>query len=203
MANEIGSRQRDSHHLGKPLKLVVPVMWLVVGLIGAYPSSLYGQAVPVADRRLIVGAFGTTHFANTQMPYFADNAFGFEAGAFLQLTPLLGVEARGGAAPIGATFEQEPVTVGARVAQPQRKETQALGFAYFGGGFSRAQYSKANYRPSVPLLTPCWQASVGTDIAFRKVTWRIYEATWTETYAIRQNLRSMGISSGLVYTFKR
>lgn len=194
MANKIENRRAE--------RFTLAFASLLVGLIGSNASSLYGQAMPVAERRLTIGAFGTTNFVNTQMPYFADNAVGFNAGAFLQLTPLLGLEVRAGATPIGATFEQEPVTAGARIAQRQTKEVQALGFAYFGGGFSRAQYSKANYRPSVPLLTPCWQASAGTDIAFRKITWRIYEATWTETYAIRRNLRSIGISSGLVYTFR-
>jgi hypothetical protein len=78
-----------------------------------------------------------------------------------------------------------------------------LPFLYFGGGFSRAQYSKANYQPSVPLWTPCWQATGGTDLAFGKFTWRLYELNWTETYTLRRNIRTVGLSTGLVYFIKR
>jgi hypothetical protein len=172
----------------------------VVGLLASHSSLGLSQATPVAERRLSGGVFATANEVNTQLPYFADNAFGFDAGAFVQLTPLFGLEARIGSAPIGDRFQQEPATAGIRVAKPRTKERQALQFLYLGGGFSRSQYSKADFRPSVSLTMPCWQASSGTDIALGKVTWRLYEATWTETYTPRWNLRSIGMSSGLVYT---
>ena len=182
--------------------------WQLAGLLCLQascllPSFIYGQALPAAETRASFGVFATASVANTQLPYFADNALGYNFGAFLQTSPLFGLELRVGAYPLKATFEQEPVTAGFRFAPPHTKEVEALPFAYFGAGYSKSQYSKADYQPSVALWTPCWQTSGGMDIAYDKFRWRVYEASWTETFTLRRNLRTLGLSTGLVYAFGR
>jgi hypothetical protein len=178
------------------------LFWLA-GLAGLQACRAYGQALPAGEVRANYGIFLTANGANTQLPNFADNAMGFNAGLFLQRSPLFGVEARGGAYPISATFGQAPVTAGLRFAPSQTRAIQALPFAYFGGGFSKSQYAKVNGKPSAALWAPCWQSSGGMDIVFRKFSWRVYELSWTETYTLRQNLRTLGLSTGLVYSFRR
>ncbi len=179
------------------------LLFSLAALGSVQTSSLFGQARPVGEQRAGFGVIATVNAENSQLPYYADNAMGYGFGAFLQMTPLLGVEGRISSYPMSATFAQAPYTAGVRVAPPQTKEVQLVPFFYFGGGYSHAQYSKANYKPSVPLWTPCWQASAGTDWGFSKFRWRMYELNWNETYATRQNIRTIGLSTGLVWTFKR
>jgi hypothetical protein len=181
---------------------VAALSWVLVVAAGVHSSFLYGQALPAGEKGMNMGVFVTGNIANTQLPYFADNALGFNFGAFVQPSRWFGLEVRGGAYPIRANFEQAPITAGVVVAQSQSREVQALPFFYLGGGFSKAQYSKADYQPSAALWTPCWQATGGTDLALRKFTWRVYELNWTETYTLRRNIRTVGISTGLVYYFK-
>ena len=176
---------------------------LALAVLGAAPTSLlYGQATPAGEQRVGFGAIATINAANSQLPYYADNALGYSFGSFLQLTPLLGIEGRISSYPISATFHQSPFTAGVRVAPTQTREVQLLPYFYFGGGYSHAQYSKADYQPSVLLWTPCWQAISGTDMGFTKFRWRVFELNWNETYAIRQNIRTIGLSTGVVYTFR-
>jgi hypothetical protein len=149
------------------------------------------------------GAFVTANLANTQLLTFADNALGFNAGLYLQHSPFLGIEGRIGAYPVKATYFQAPATIGFRISPFRTRPLQPAPFAYFGGGFSKSQYERANLQPSATLWTPCWQSVSGMDIAIHKFSWRIYEASWTETYSLRGNLRTLGLSTGLVYSFTR
>jgi hypothetical protein len=166
-------------------------------------SHLRGQALPAGEVRAGAGIFFTGNMANTQLTDFADNALGFNAGLFLQHSPLLGIEGRIADYPLKATFSQAPVTLGLRVAPYRTRPFQPVPFAFFGGGYSRSQYAKVNGQPSVALWAPCWQSVSGMDIAFNKFSWRIYEASWTETYTLRGNIRTVGLSTGLVYSFTR
>lgn len=175
----------------------------LAGLLCLPISHLHGQAMPTGEVRARMGVFATANFANSQLPYFADNALGFDAGAFVQVAPLLGVEARAGAYPVDATFEQMPVTAGLRFAPIRHALFRTVPFAYFGAGFSKSQYSKASYQPSAALWAPCWQSTSGMDMVFQKISWRLYEASWTQTYTLRQNIRTLGLSTGLVYSFGR
>jgi hypothetical protein len=180
------------------------ILLLALAALGAVQtSSLYGQARPAGEQRMGFGAIATINGANSQLPYYADNALGYSFGSFLQLTPLLGIEGRISSYPMSATFHQSPFTAGVRVAPTQTREVQLLPYFYFGGGYSHSQYSKADYQPSVPLWAPCWQAISGTDLGFSKFRWRVYEVNWNETFALRQNIRTIGVSTGVVYTFRQ
>lgn len=211
-ARDAGPATR-SGAIARRLPSILPQAWsagsaifpcLLAALAALHSSALYGQALPTAgDSGPSYGVMATANFANTQLPSFADNAAGFNIAAFVQSTPLLGFEIRGGAYPIAATFEQAPVTGGLRFAEFQSRILPALPFLYVGAGFSKAQYSKANYQPSVALWSPCWQASTGMDRPMRSFTWRVFEVSWTQTHTLRRNIRTLGVSTGLIFTFKR
>jgi hypothetical protein len=164
---------------------------------------LFSQALPAGELRADVAAFVTGTIANTQLPNFADNALGFSAGLFLQRSPLLGLEGRFGVYPARATYFQAPVTTGVRISPFRPRPLMPTPYAYFGGGFSKSQYEKVNLQPSAALWAPCWQSVSGMDIGLHKLSWRIYEASWTETYTLRGSLRTLSLSTGLVYSFIR
>jgi hypothetical protein len=178
------------------------VLGLCLFFAGVSTSYLHGQALPTSEKSVTLGVVATANLINAQLPLYADNEAGFNFGAFAKVTPLLGIQIRGGFYPLKAMFEQAPVTGGITLSRVATREIQALPFAYFGGGYSKSQYSKANHVPSAAVWSPCVEVSVGTDLALRSVTWRAYEVTWGQTYAPGQNIRMLGISTGLVYQFR-
>jgi hypothetical protein len=178
-------------------------LFQLVCLLVVSTTHLYGQALPVGEMGADAGAFVTGTVANTQLPSFADNALGFSAGLFLQRSPLLGLEGRFGVYPARATYFQAPVTAGLRISPFRARLFVPAPYAYFGGGFSKSQYQKVNLQPSAALWAPCWQSVSGMDIAFHKFSWRVYEASWTETYTLRGSIRTLSLSTGLVYSFTR
>jgi hypothetical protein len=178
-----------------------------MALIGIHASVVWGQALPTATTRLDAGFIATVGGMNTQLPYYADNALGYNFGLYLQPFSLLGVEGRGGFYPISARFEQAPVTAGLRLERREPFLGRLQPFAYFGGGFSKAQDSSSGYKPLAAIWSPCWQGSEGLEVPFGRIKWRVYEATWTETYTVRRDvpqrdLRSLSVSTGFVYAFK-
>ena len=182
-------------------------VWLLTALIGIHSSAAWGQALPTATTRLDAGFIATAGGMNTQLPYYADNALGYDFGLYLQPFSILGVEGRGGFYPISARFEQAPVTAGLRLERREPFLGRLQPFAYFGGGFSKAQDSSDGYKPPAAIWSPCWQGSEGLEAPFGRIKWRVYEATWTETYTGRRdvpqrNLRSLSLSTGFVYSFK-
>jgi hypothetical protein len=144
---------------------------------------------------------------NTQLPFYADNAIGYNFGFYVQPSSILGVEGRGGFYPLRARFEQAPVTAGLRLERRQPFFGRLQPFAYFGVGFSKAQDSSTGYKPLAAIWSPCWQGSEGLEIPIGRIKWRVYEATWTETYTVRRDvpqrdLRSLSLSTGFAYSFK-
>jgi hypothetical protein len=160
-----------------PSSLVGRYVCLAIALVGLQASAVLGQALPTASTRLIAGFAVTAGGMNTQLPYYADNALGYNVGLYLQPYSLLGVEVRGGFYPISARFEQVPVTAGLRFEQRESRTRWPMPFAYFGGGFSKAQDSSTGYKPLPAIWSPCWQASQGVDIPLGRIKWRVYEAT--------------------------
>jgi hypothetical protein len=167
-------------------------------------TSLWGQALPTATSarlNLDPGVFVSAVAINTQFPLYADNALGFNFGAFLQSSHLIGAEVRGGYYPVSARFTQAPITAGIRIISRRSSGTRWLPFGYIGGGVSRVQNEGPTYQPTAASWSPCWQASAGLDVSFARFSWRAAEASWTETYSVRDDLRSLSVSTGLVYRF--
>jgi hypothetical protein len=177
---------------------------MLLGVATLLPRCMEGQAVPGNPPPLFSPTvFATVGGGNTQFPYYADNALGFNVGAFLQPFPLLGVEMRGGTYPIQAKFVQSPVTAGWRVGRRHLNDARWLPFGYIGGGASKAHDSNTNFQPTTATWSACWQASAGLDLATTRFAWRVVEGSWTNTYTERRTLRTPYLSTGLVYYFGR
>jgi len=179
---------------------------LFLAFAGAHASVARGQALPAATTRFSGGIIATVGGMNTQLPYYADNALGYNFGLYLQPFSVLGVEIRGGAYPVWARFKQTPVTAGIRLERREPFMGHFQPFAYLGGGFSRAQGSSTSYRPIPAIWSPCWQISEGIEVPLGRIKWRAFEATWAETYTNRRNIprrqiRGLSLSTGLVYSF--
>jgi hypothetical protein len=180
---------------------------LLIALVGVHASVVWGQGLPTATTRFDAGLIATAGGMNTQLPYYADSALGYNFGLYLQPYSVLGVELRGGFYPVSARFEQAPVTAGVHLQRRKPFLARLQPLAYFGGGFSKAQDSSTSYKPLAAIWSPCWQGSEGLDVPLGRIKWRVYEATWTETFAgrrdvPRRDLRSLSLSTGFVYSFK-
>ncbi|WP_446742998.1 hypothetical protein [Silvibacterium acidisoli] len=188
--------------------LLLSILLLVV-FGGARPG--YGQQFRDAD----IGAFATVGGENSQFPLYADNALGFNFGAFYQAKLFIGAEVRGGTYPISARYSQAPFTAGYRIGPPVRRSDTATGmsplnrrylapFVYFGGGFSDAQDSGTLYlnKPISADWEPCWQLSGGIDRQYQHFSWRIVELSYTRTYFPLHDIRMATVSTGIVYHFR-
>ena len=189
----------------KTFTMGVAGIWGVVMLfLCATKISLWGQAVPSATSEYWnpdAGAFVTASAVNTQLPFYADNALGFNFGAFIQSPHRVGAEVRGSFYPISARFSQAPITAGLRIVGRRSSNVRLQPFGYIGGGVSRAQDSGPTYRPMGANWSPCWQASAGLDFSFGRFSLRAAELSWTQTSGPRNDLRSLSASTGLVYRF--
>jgi hypothetical protein len=180
-------------------------IWVILLLLlCASETSLWGQADPSATStrwNLDSGVFVTANASNTQLPLYADNALGFNFGAFVQSSHLIGAEVRGGFYPISARFSQAPITTGLRLVSRRSPGIRRQFFGYIGGGVSRAQDSGPTFQPMPASWSPCWQVSTGLDISLGRLSWRVAEMSWTETHGPRNDIRSLSASTGLVYRF--
>ena len=169
-------------------------------------ASVHPAAAQVLDGvglRSSASAFMTVGGENTQLPAYADNALGFDLGVTVQSHPFAGGEFRVGAYPFSARYVQMPITGGYRVAARSLFGFPYAPFAYFGGGVSRSQDKGTTRKEYPPHWDPCWQANVGFDRVFGSFTWRAAEFSWRETYTPLHSLRTIGLSTGLVYRFAR
>jgi hypothetical protein len=173
---------------------------IVLAGTGGYQSL--GQALPTAEVRASAGVFADFGGMRTHVEDFTYNALGVNAGLYLQSPRLLGVEVRGGTYPLYARFAQAPVTAGFRLVPHWTLPGYLRVFGYFGGGMSKSQNAGLHYVATPATWSPCWQASTGADIPLGHFKFRLYDATWTETYSPVRNLGSISLSTGLVYIFR-
>ena len=166
-------------------------------------TPAFGQISDGAGRLSEASAFLTIGGENTQFPYYADNAIGFDSGLSYQPRALLGFEARIGAYPYSARFVQVPITAGYRVSATSIFGFPYAPFAYFGAGVSRSQDEGLGKISTSPIFAPCMQADIGFDRNYAHFSWRIAQISWRETYGTQQTLRSLGLSTGIVYRLKR
>lgn len=148
-------------------------------------------------------AFLTVGGEDTQLPAYADNALGFELGAMTQPRPLLGAQLRIGAYPFSARYVQMPMTAGYRVSRYSFFGFPYAPFAYIGGGLSRSQDKGMGYRQYPPHWQKCWEAQIGFDRPYHSFSWRVAEISFRHTTTPLHTLRSVGLSTGIVYRFHR
>jgi hypothetical protein len=165
----------------------------------ATPMSARAQALPTAGQRLPLSGFIGFGGSKTHVAGYFFNSLGVTAGLTSRITPRFGVEVRGATYPIGARFVQSPVTAGLTF------QSQSIGrpqfFAYAGGGGSYSQNATAHYVTTPARWSSCWQVSTALEVPMANWRWRVYDATWTETYSSLGNLQSIAFTSGLSYSF--
>jgi hypothetical protein len=140
---------------------------------------------------------------NTQLPFYADNALGFDIGASYQASAMRGAEFRVSAYPFSAQYVQMGFTGGYRIARQTVFGFPYTPFVYLGGGLARSQDKGTSRTGYPPTWQPCWQADLGFDRTYQRFSWRVVQVSWRETYALVNNLRSVGLSTGIVYHFQR
>jgi hypothetical protein len=146
-------------------------------------------------------AYMTVGGEHTQLPYFADNALGFDLGVSYQPRALLGMEFRAGAYPIKATYTQMGFTAGYRVVRKTIFGFPYAPFVYFGAGTARSQDKGIGRTAYPPMWEPCWQADLGFDRTYYRFSWRVAQISWRETYTPLHSLHSVGLSTGIMYRF--
>ena len=176
---------------------------VLLALLGMHAMHAYGQIGEGTGHLSSAMVFGTFGGENTNLPAYADNALGFDLGASYQPHPMAGLEFRGGAYPISARYMQMGFTGGYRIERQTLFGFPYSPFAYVGGGWARSQDKGLGKTAYPPMWDPCWQADIGFDRVYHNFAWRVAQMSWRETYTPLHRLRSVGLSTGIVYRFER
>jgi hypothetical protein len=179
--------------------ILIPALLTVMG-VGARRCG--GQIAEGAGKPSDATIFLTVGGENTQFPFYADNALGFDSGFGYQPHKLAGFEARIGSYPYSARFVQTPITAGYRMGADSFFGFPYAPFAYFGGGVSRSQDEGPGLVSMPAVFRPCWQADLGLDRTYARFSWRVVQISFRETYGPQDTLRSVGLSTGIVYRVK-
>jgi len=180
-----------------------PGLVTLIALLSLVSISAGGQISDGAGKLSSTTAFLNIGGENTQFPFYADNALGFDTGLSYQPHDLMGFEARIGAYPYSARFVQVPITAGYRVSTNSIFGFPYAPFVYIGGGVSRSQDEGLGKIRTSPNFEPCWQVDVGFDRTYASFGWRIAQISWRETYGPQQTFRSLGLSTGIIYRLRR
>lgn len=181
---------------------VMNTKWLILLFLIGGSASLLCQVEPAAHSRSEVGAFASFGGLRTHEIAFTYNALGVDGGFFIQKSPLIGIEIRGGSYPFYARFPQAPITGGYRAAIQVTRFGDSEVFGYFGGGLSHSQNAGSHYVTTAAQWAPCWQASQGVNVpAGRHFQWKAYEVAWTETYSSIGNVHGYSLTTGVTYKF--
>ena len=164
-------------------------------------SLALGQVAPTAETGSGLNAFVSFGGLKTHVISFTFNALGVDGGLYVQHSPLFGVEVRAGSYPMYARYSQMPVTGGYRAEVRIRRKFLLSG--YGGAGMSLAQDAGPHYVATVAQWAPCWQASQATAIDLGRLKWKVYEATFTDTYTAQRSLPGFALTTGVVYSFSR
>jgi hypothetical protein len=148
-----------------------------------------------------IGAFASFGGLRTHVINYTYNALGIEGGAFVQRSPLVGVEVRAASYPLFAHYSQNPITAGWRVEAFQPGISGMRISSYIGAGMSRSQDAGAHYIPLPADWYPCWQASESVTLGKGSLNLRPVEATFTRTYTPQRTLQGFSLTTGLTYRF--
>lgn len=175
-----------------------------IGIVGAWSCASASAQISDARYASSKASFAMTiGLENTQFPAYADNALGFDFATAYQVHPLLGAEFRMGAYPVSARYDQVPITGGYSIAVPQVLGHPFTVFGYAGGGVSRSESEESRATAATPQWRTCVQVDAGLDRDFGRLSWRVLQVLWRHTYSTPEDLRSVGLSTGLVYHFAR
>lgn len=215
----LGSNQVESHkdltvlYVGSSKKVLVNVMkrvltmnpkvsFLLPLLLFVGASTAIAQVGPAATGGgSRMGTFVSFGGLRTHVINYTYNALGIEGGAFLQGSPLVGIEVRAGSYPLYARYSQTPITAGWRVEAFQPGIPAMRISAYIGGGMSRAQDAGPHYVPLPAEWSPCWQASQSITFGRGSLSLKPVEATFTRTYTPQRTLQGFSLTTGLTYRF--
>lgn len=169
-------------------------------LLGSGSLAL-GQVAPAAASGSGLNAFVSFGGQKTHVIDFNYNSLGVDGGLYLQRSPLFGVEVRAASYSIHARYSQMPITTGYRA--EKRAWEKYLFAGYAGAGMSRAQDAGPHYVTIPAEWSPCFQASQSGALDFGRFKWKIYEATFTDTFTSRRSLPAFSLTTGIVYTLSR
>lgn len=176
---------------------------LVLLVVGMRTMRATGQIGDGTGKLSNASAYLTVGGENTQFPFYSDNAIGFDMGVSYQPHALIGAEFRSSAYPVSARYTQMGFTGGYRVSKETILGFPYAPFVYFGGGLARSQDKGAGHTAYAPQWEPCWQADVGFDRDYGRFSWRVAQFSLRETYTPLHTLKSVGLSTGIVYHFPR
>jgi hypothetical protein len=177
-------------------------LWLALAFAGTSASLSWGQALPTASSRFNSGVYASFGGMKTHVEDFTFNALGFDAGLYVQPFSFWGGEVRGGSYPMYARFSQSPLTGGIHLGLLRSRPGWPQISGYVGGGMSKAQDAGPHYVATPAKWSPCWQASQEVDIPLGHLKWKLYEATFTQTYTPLRTLESLSVTTGFVYTIR-
>jgi hypothetical protein len=181
---------------------IARLIWMPVLLAVGGSSLLHSQVAAPAYSAPNFGVFASFGGLKTHVINYTYNALGVEGGVFLQRAPLFGFEARGATYPMYARYSQSPITGGYRLDLHAHRLNDLQLNAYFGGGMSRAQSALVHYQATPAAWSPCWQASQSMTISMGHLSWKPYDATFTQTFTSQRTLEGFSLTTGLVYSFK-
>lgn len=167
------------------------------------PQQLFSQVAPSAISGPAAGAFVSFGGQGTHMIADNFNSLGVDGGFYIQHSTFIGFEARFADYSMFARYSQAPFTAGYRVGLRKPPSHRFQPFAYAGAGMSHSVNATAHYVALPASWQPCAQVSQGLNIPMRRHwQWKAYEGTWTETFGSERNLRSLTLTTGIVYTFR-
>jgi hypothetical protein len=175
---------------------------LVASLFLLGESSLaMGQVQAAAVSNSGINFFSNFGGLRTHVIGYTYNALGIEGGAFVQRSPLFGVEVRGASYPFYARYSQSPVTAGYRTEVSGPRWTSVTFSGYFGAGMSLSQSAGPRYTPTPAQWSPCWQVSQSMSVNKGAWKWKPYEGAWTETYTPERSLHGFSLTTGITFRF--
>lgn len=195
-------RRRPSNAVDRPVDRALVAWWgVALVLMGMVSARAFGQIGDGTGKLTNTSAYLTVGGENTQFPFYSDNALGFDLGVSYQPRALVGMEFRSSAYPVSARYAQMGFTGGYRIARDTILGFPYAPFVYVGGGVARSQDKGAGNTAYAPQWEPCWQADLGFDREFERFSWRVAQISLRETYTPLHTLRSVGLSTGIVYHF--
>jgi len=178
-------------------------IWMPVLLVASGSALVHGQVAAPAYSGPQFGAFASFGGLKTHVINYTYNALGVEGGIFEQRSPLFGIEARAATYPMYARYSQSPFTAGYRLDLHAHRLNDLQVDAYFGGGVSRAQSALSRYQATpVAWARPCWQASQSITLMMGHLSWKPYDATFTQTFTKERTLEGFSLTTGLAYNFR-
>lgn len=168
-------------------------------LVFAGSSHAFGQVAPSATAGSGLYAFASFGGQVTRVIDFNYKALGYDGGLYLQRSPFIGIEARAARFSMYARYPQMPITAGYRA--EMRVHQKYLLAAYAGGGLSHSVDAGAHYKALPASWEPCMQVSQSGAIDLGRFKWKVYEATFTDTFTSRRNLPALSLTTGIVYSF--